>query len=108
MLSLHFKPSQELLSEEFMETHNIQVDNQVAILDGKDFDARRFGYNKIIADSDQFTFYYVKKSSNLKQQYKIFGCRYQDEMGGEPCDKVIHGITKFYSHLMTHTKEKPH
>ena len=52
VLSLQFQPSQEVLTKEFMDEHDIQIDNQVAILDGKDFDARKFGYNKIIADSD--------------------------------------------------------
>jgi hypothetical protein len=50
-----------------MEAHDIQHGNQVAILPGRDFDARKFGYNKIIAESDQFTFYFVKKSQNLKK-----------------------------------------
>ena len=62
MMSLNFNLSQDVLSDDFMDAHDIQHDNQVAILDGKDFDARKFGYNKIVADSDQFTFYYVKKS----------------------------------------------
>ena len=51
-MSLDFHPSQELLSKEFMEAHDIQQDNQVAILDGKDFDARKFGYSNVIPGSD--------------------------------------------------------
>ena len=90
-----------------MNAHDIQVNNQVAIVEGKDFDARSFGYRKRIANCDKFTLYYVRKSQNLKQQHKIFKCHYKDEDKNEPCDKVIHGITKFYCHMMSHTKEKP-
>jgi len=50
-----------LLSQDFMNSHDIQVDNQVAILEGKDFDPRKFGYRKLVANSDQFMFYFVKK-----------------------------------------------
>ena len=50
-----------------MTTHNIEPGNQVAILEGKDFDARKFGHNKMVASSDQFIFYFVKKSQNLKK-----------------------------------------
>ena len=91
-----------------MNDHDIQPGNQVAILDGKDFDARKFGYNKTIASNNQFVFYFVKKSFNLKKQYRIFECCFKNEQGERCCNKVIHGIAKFYCHLMTHTKEKPH
>jgi len=55
----------------------------VAILDGKDFDARKFGYTNFVAESNQFKFYYVKKGHNLKKQYKIFECQYKDAFSGE-------------------------
>ena len=108
LLKLIFKPGETVLSPEFMNDHDIQPGNQVAIMDGKDFDARKFGYTKMVADSDQFIFYFVKKSYNLKKQYKIFECCYKNEKGERACTKVIHGITKFFCHLMTHTKQKPH
>ena len=50
-----------------MTEHDIQPGNQVAILQGKHFDASKFGYNKMVPCSDQFIFYFVKKSINLKK-----------------------------------------
>ena len=63
---LNFSMAQNVLSKYFMDLHNVQKNNEVAIVQGKDFNPRKFGYRKIVANSDDFVMYFVKKGQSLK------------------------------------------
>ena len=90
-----------------MGANDIDPSNQVAIVNGRDFNPREFGYPDHIPASDQFVFYFIKKDVSLKRHYRLFECHYCDTEGTQQCNTTFKGISKFFSHLRVHTKEKP-
>ena len=100
---LIFKKGQDLLSTEFMELNGIQPDNSVAVIEGSEFNPQQFGFRDHIPNSTKFRFYFVKKDNNLKNQYRLFECLHDAENGNKKCDQVIQGMSKFFTHLRTHT-----
>ena len=55
-----------MLSEEFMKLNGIAAENNVAIVEGKDFIPKQFGFKDHVPNSQAFRFYYIKKDNNLK------------------------------------------
>jgi len=108
MNNLKFKMSGDVLSKKFMKINKIKPSYKVSIIHGKDFNPRMFGFADHIPDSDQYTFYYVKKDDNLKKQYRLFECNHSSKNGKRECFRIIQGMSKFFAHLRVHTKEKPY
>ena len=87
-MNLSFQNSPDVLSTEFMETNDIDSDSKVAIVQGRDFNPREFGFTEHVPTSDQFVFYFIKKDHNLKKQYRLFECQHRDE-DGKACNTIF-------------------
>jgi hypothetical protein len=59
-------------------------------------------FTEYVPESSEFIVYEFIKASNKKRS-RLFRCQHE---GG--CDKIIVSISKLFSHIMSHTQEKPY
>jgi hypothetical protein len=98
----------DVFSPEFMAKNRIEKGHKVSVIDGKDFDARDIGFDQHIPNCTDFVFYYFKKRSEQKKQYRWLQCKHKTHEDSKPCGMMISDLSKFFDHMRTHTKERPY
>ena len=107
-----YHPASEILEADFMEDNKIEKSYEVAVVEGANFCPKMFGYYKEAPDTTDYTFYSVKNAQNLTRKLQqLFQCHHSttDASGKQKaCDFTVCGLTKFFTHLRTHTNQKPY
>jgi hypothetical protein len=63
---------------------------------------KRMNFTEYVPESCEFVAYEFIKAKNKKRS-RLFMCQFE---GG--CSKIIVSISKLFSHIMSHTQEKPY
>lgn len=105
--SLDFFPCSKMLTAAFIRQNNIEENQVVSIVSGDEFNPLLFGHKGPTSASKDFILYFIKSSTNLKKQTKLFICLHE-MFPGHVCNKSFVGIMKFFMHLRTHTGEQPY
>lgn len=91
-------------SPEFRAKNKLQEDELAMVIDGKDFDPKLIGHTEVPAQSTDFNFFYLQKSSN-RHYHRIIVCNHEHD--GKKCGVVCSDLFRFYDHMRKHTGEKP-
>ena len=73
--------------------------------DGQEFKNtifKKLSFDEYIPESVEFTVYEFIKSKSKKRS-RLFKCNHDGE-----CGKIIVSVSKLFSHIMSHTQEKPY
>ena len=92
-------------SPEFMTEHNIDPNWMVIEYSGQEFKdniIKKMNFTEYTPNSCEFIAYEFIKAKNKKRS-RLFQCQFE---GG--CSKIIVSISKLFSHIMSHTQEKPY
>lgn len=105
--NLVFEKCSEVLTHDYMLTHQIDATWVIATIQGTDFLPAMFGYRGFTSESKAFLLYFIRSETNFTKFTKLFTCKFAGQ-DGRPCNKTEVGCYKFFIHLRTHTHEQPY
>ena len=98
-------PCAQIFSNEFMKENKIEANCEVVSLDGPTFKKtimKNMTFSEHVPESDEFVVYQFMRSKEKKHR-KLFKCTHEGT-----CSKVFVSVSKLFSHMMSHTDDKPY
>ena len=96
----------EVFSPEFLKTQNLQKNEKVIVIDGKDLDPILMKHKQLPASSKDFVFFYLQKQTSNKPYHRMIECRFIPPNSREACGCIFYDLFKLYDHMRGHLKEK--